>query len=407
MDIYTIDRLGHEGDGIATTPQGAVYAPFTLPGEVVSGRLEATRLLDVQVQTPAPARVAAPCVHFTRCGGCSLQHASDAFLADWKQDVVQRALTAQGLEAEFRAVQTSPDHSRRRATFSARRTRKTEQIGFFEGGSEVLVDLVECHILRPALMAARPTLAAITRTGGSRNGVLRLTVMDSCEGLDIAVSGGKPLDITLRTKLAAIAEADDIARLTWGEDQIALRRRPVQPFGRALVAPPPGAFLQATAQGEAALLAAVRDAIGPAKRVVDLFAGCGTFSLPLAATAEVLAIEGDAAMVAALDRGWREAKGLHRVEAVARDLFRRPLLPAEVKTYDAVVIDPPRAGAAAQMAELALSAIARVAAVSCSPVTFARDAKTLCDAGFSLDWVQVVDQFRWSGHVELAAQFSR
>lgn len=407
MDSYTIDRLGHEGDGIASTPNGAVYAPFTLPGEVVSGRLEGARLLDVQVQSPAPTRVTAPCPHFGRCGGCSLQHGHDDFLAAWKQEIVQRALAAQGLETAFRPVQTSPSHSRRRATFTARRTRKTEQIGFFEAGSEVLVDLAECHILRPALMAARPTLAAITRAGGSRNGVLKLTVTDSLEGLDILVSGGKPLDITLRATLAAIAEADDIARLTWDDDQIALRRRPVQPFGAARVAPPPGAFLQATAEGEAALLAAIRTTLGPAKRVVDLFAGCGTFSLPLADSAEVLAVEGDAPMVAALDRGWREATGLHRVEAVARDLFRRPLLPAEFKTYDAVIIDPPRAGAAAQMAELALSSISRVAAVSCSPVTFARDAKTLCDAGFKLDWVQVVDQFRWSGHVELAAQFTR
>ena len=181
----------------------------------------------------------------------------------------------------------------------------------------------------------------------------------------------------------------------------------MQRFGKALVAPPPGAFLQATAEGEAALLAAVREAVGPAKRIADLFAGCGTFALPLAEQAEVLAVEGEAAMVAAMDRGWREAQGLHKVVSLTRDLFRRPLLPDELKLFDAVVIDPPRAGAAAQIAELAQSTVKVVAAVSCNPVTFARDARVLVDAGFNLDWVQVVDQFRWSGHVELAAKFSR
>jgi len=407
MEKFTVERLGMEGDGIISSLSGAIYAPYTLPGENVQGQPDGSRLTHIEVLGASEFRVKPVCRHFGRCGGCSLQHASDAFLASWKQDVVVRALAAQGLDAMFRPAVSSPERSRRRATFTGRRTRKTEQIGFFESGSEVLVDLAECHILRPALMAARPALAAILRAGGSRNGVLRLTVTDSLEGLDVAVSGGKPLDIVLRGTLAGLAEAHDLARLTWDEDQIALRRRPVQRFGRALVAPPPGGFLQATAEGEAALLAAVVDAVGPAKRVADLFAGCGTFALPLAERAEVLAVEGEAAMVAAMDRGWREAAGLHKVDSVARDLFRRPMLAHEMKNFDAVVIDPPRAGAAAQMMELAQSAVKVIAAVSCNPITFARDAKTLCDAGFSLDWVQVVDQFRWTGHVELVARFSR
>jgi 23S rRNA (uracil1939-C5)-methyltransferase len=407
MEKFTIERLGMEGNGIAAAPDGTVYVPYALPGEVVEGRRDAALLRDVKILTPAAARVKAPCAHFGRCGGCSLQHASDEYLAGWKQDVVARALHAQGLETTFKLVATSPSHSRRRATFTGRRTRKTEQIGFYESGSDTLVDLSECHILRPALMAARPVLNAIVRAGGSRNGALRLVVTESIEGLDVLVSGGKPLDIGLRATLAGLAEAHDLARVTWDEDQIALRRRPVQRFGKALVAPPPGAFLQATAEGEAALLAAVREAVGPAKRIADLFAGCGTFALPLAEQAEVLAVEGEAAMVAAMDRGWREAQGLHKVVSLTRDLFRRPLLPDELKLFDAVVIDPPRAGAAAQIAELAQSTVKVVAAVSCNPVTFARDARVLVDAGFKLDWVQVVDQFRWSGHVELAAKFSR
>lgn len=178
-------------------------------------------------------------------------------------------------------------------------------------------------------------------------------------------------------------------------------------MGRARVSPPPGAFLQPTPQGEAALVAAVRDAIGAARRIADLFAGCGTFALPLAETAEVHAVEGDAAMTAALDAGWRGATGLRRVTTEARDLFRRPLTATELGRFDAVVLDPPRQGAAAQTAELARSRVAVVAAVSCNPVTFARDAKTLVAGGFALDWLQVIDQFRWSPHVELAARLSR
>jgi 23S rRNA (uracil1939-C5)-methyltransferase len=203
-----------------------------------------------------------------------------------------------------------------------------------------------------------------------------------------------------------VAEAFNIARLTWDGEVVALRTMPVQRFGKALVAPPPGAFLQATAEGEAALLSAVEEAVGPARRVVDLFAGSGTFSLPLAETAEVLAVESDAAMLAALDRGWRQTQGLHRVTTETRDLFRRPLEPDEFKGFDAVVIDPPRAGAEAQTATLAHSGVPVIAAVSCNPVTFARDARSLTGAGYLLDWVQVVDQFRWAAHVELVARFS-
>jgi len=220
------------------------------------------------------------------------------------------------------------------------------------------------------------------------------------------VTGGKALDGALRLALARVAEAQGLARLSWDNEVVALRASPMQRFGRALVAPPPGAFLQATAEGEAALLALVREAVGDARRVVDLFAGVGTFALPLAEQAEVLAVEGEAAMVAALDRGWRSSVGLHRVSAEARDLFRRPLEPDEFKGFDVVVIDPPRAGAEAQTATLARSGVPVIAAVSCNPVTFARDARVLLAAGYTLDWVQPVDQFRWSAHVELAARFS-
>ena len=187
---------------------------------------------------------------------------------------------------------------------------------------------------------------------------------------------------------------------------IATLYQPFQTFGKAKVTPPPGAFLQATEHGEKALLNAVREIIGDASRVVDLFAGCGTFSLPLAETAEVHAVEGLRDMMKALDQGWRQSKGLKRVTTETRDLFRNPIIASDLR-YDAAVIDPPRAGAEAQALELAQSKIPNIAFVSCNPVTFARDAATLIRADYQLEWVQVVDQFRWSSHIEVVGKFTR
>ena len=279
-------------------------------------------------------------------------------------------------------------------------------LGFHARGSDNLVAVRKCQLLHPDLMAAFPALEALVLLGGSRKSELALTVTRSLAGPDIVVVGGKPLDGQLRLELARVAEAHGLSRLTWEHEVIALRTAPMQAMGRALVAPPPGAFLQATEQGQADLLAAVQEAVGKAKRITDLFAGVGTFALPLAERAEIHAVEGDAAMIAALDKAWRQAEGLKRITAETRDLFRRPLEPDEFKNIDAVVIDPPRAGAEAQTRTLALSKVPVIASVSCNPVTFARDARILTEAGYRLDWVQPVDQFRWSAHVELAARFS-
>ena len=404
--ILTIERLGHRGDGIAQGPGGPVFVPQTLPGEVVEGDIAGDQLLNTRILTPSANRIRPPCSHARTCGGCLMQHAADPFVADWKLGIGNGALAGQGLDAPRRPIETSPPRSRRRATLAARRTKGGALIGFHARASETLVAIPNCQLLHPAVLATFPALEALVVTGGSRSAELSLTVTHSLGGPDVAVTGGKPLDSELRMTLARVAETFNIARLTWDGEVIALRTLPVQRFGKALVAPPPGAFLQATAEGEAALLSAIRGAIGPARRVMDLFAGSGTFSLPLADSAEVHAVESDAAMLAALDRGWRQAQGLHRVTTETRDLFRRPLEPDEFKGFDAVVIDPPRAGAEAQTATLARSRVPVIAFVSCNPVTFARDARSLTEAGYVMDWLQVVDQFRWAAHVELVARFS-
>jgi 23S rRNA (uracil1939-C5)-methyltransferase len=402
MTEHRIIRLGHQGDGIA---QGPVFAPMTLPGEVVTGTQDGDRLTEVRIVKPSPSRVAAPCRHYKACGGCQVMHASDEFVASWKTDVVRAALFAQGIETEFRPIVTSPSQSRRRAAISVRRTKKGAMAGFHARASDTLIEIPDCQLLLPEIKAALPLAEALAIAGGSRKGELSVQVTQSDGGLDVLVTGGKPLDGPLRIALAAEVERFRLARLVWDDELVGMRLPPVQRFGPARVTPPPGAFLQATADGEAALLAAVTEAVDASARLVDLFAGCGTFALPLAARAEVHAVEGDAAMVKALDQGWRQSDGLKRVTTEARDLFRRPLLPDELKRFDAAVIDPPRAGAEAQVAELAKAKIGRIAFVSCNPVTFARDAKTLLSAGYRLEWVQVVDQFRWSTHVELAAAF--
>ncbi len=404
----TVERLGHLGDGIGHDAAGApVYLPRTLPGEVVEGEPDGSGLAGLRILTPSPDRVRPPCPHYRTCGGCSLQHAADGFVADWKLQVVRTALAAQGLAADFLPIQTSPPRSRRRATLAGRRTKKGTVVGFHGRASDSLIAVADCHLLHPDLTAALPFLAQIVELGGSRSAEVGLTLTRSAAGLDLLVSGAKPADAALRMQLAQLAAANRIARLTWGDEVVALIAAPVQRFGAATVTPPPGAFLQATAEGEAALLAAVTRAVGPARRVADLFAGAGTFSLPLAARAEVYAVEADAPMLAALSAGWRQAQWLKRLTTEVRDLFRRPLLPHELAAFDAVVIDPPRAGAGAQVAELAASTVPVIAAVSCNPVSFAADARLLVQAGFRLDWVQVVDQFRWSPHVELAALFTK
>ncbi|EPX82463.1 class I SAM-dependent RNA methyltransferase [Salipiger mucosus] len=402
MDRLIIERLGHHGDGIAPGP---VYVPGTLPGEEVEGTVENGVMAQPRIVTPADTRVRAPCRHAKSCGGCQLQHADEGFTARWKEDVVRQALAAQGLEAEVRPCVTSPPRSRRRASFSARRTKKGAQAGFHMKRSDVIVEIPDCLLVDPRLTAALPLAEELAVMGASRKHELSVLCTVSEDGLDVSVSGGKALEPAMQSGLAELAQRHDVARIAWG-DEIALTRRPPgQRMGRATVVPPPGAFLQATPQGEAALLAEVLKITEGATRVVDLFAGCGTFALPLAERARVHAVEGDRAMVAALDRGWRHAQGLRQVTHEARDLFREPLIADELTGFDAAVIDPPRAGAQAQIAELAAAGIPRLACVSCNPVTFARDAARLVAAGYVLDFVQVVDQFRWSTHVELVAGF--
>jgi len=399
-----IDRLGHRGDGIA---EGPVYVPGALPGEEVEGDLDGDRIEAPRILSRSADRTEPPCPNYATCGGCALMHASDPFVGRWKVGIVRQALEARGLPAPIRGIATSPPQSRRRATFSGRRTKSGVIVGFHGRRSDTITRIGGCRVLLPQILAAMPVLERLTDAAASRKGAVSVVVTHGCDGLDVAIRGGAEAGRDTLARLARIAADAGLARLSLDGETVAQDRPPAQRFGGVRAVPPPGAFLQATEQGQSALLACVSRALGPAGRVVDLFAGCGTFALPVSRRAEVHAVEGDAAMTEALVAAWRAGRGHRPLTATTRDLFRDPLAAAELSGFDAAIIDPPRAGAAAQTAEIAASGIGTVAAISCNPVTFARDAERLVDAGFALDWVRVVDQFRWSPHVELAAAFSR
>ncbi len=331
-------------------------------------------------------------------------HASDAFVAAWKSDVITNALEAHDLATPLRPILTSPPRTRRRATLAGTRTKKGALVGFHARKSDTIVPIRDCFVLHPSLLETLPALEQITRIGASRSATLAFALTLTDTGIDCRVTGGKPLDGPVRAALPTFAHA--FIRLTWDDEPVFIETPPTLSIGPARVSPPPGAFLQATAEGEAALQAAVMEATQGAKSVADLFCGLGTFALPLARTAPVHAVEGAPDLLAALTQAANHAIGLKPITTEARDLFRRPLLPDELAGFDAIVIDPPRAGAEAQTRQIARARVPTVVAVSCNPVTFARDAAILKQAGYALQWVQPVDQFRWSPHVELAAKFT-
>jgi len=403
----TVSRLGHLGDGVIAQNGGDLFAPFTLPGEVVSGDPNGDRLENVRITTPSADRIAPVCRHFKQCGGCQVQHASASFVEDWKARIVETALAAQGINVRVEQVFTAPPSSRRRARFAGRRTKKSAMVGFHRTASDQLVEVPDCKVLAPAILAALPMLRDVTARFASRKGVLGLQVTDTTTGLDIDITGADistPVDIAA---LIQIVQQANVARVSNNGEMLATFTDPKIFWDGIAVTPVAGGFLQATPEAEAALIGFVKAATTGAKRIVDLFAGAGTFALPMSKQAEVEAYELDPRSITAMDAAWRQAKGVRSLSAKVRDLFRAPLDAKELTGFDAAIIDPARAGAAAQMAELAASQIPVIASISCNPVTFARDARVLIDGGYTLEKLHVIDQFRWSSHVELAARFTK
>lgn len=391
-------RLAARGDGV--TGDGR-HVALAAPGDLA--QLDGTVL-------PGPHHAIPPCRHFPRCGGCQLQHVDDTAYRDFLVDRVAGALAAQGLSRpELREPHLSPPRTRRRASLRAERVGHRVLLGFNEGASHRIVDMRECHILLPELFALVEPVRELLRLllPPRRSGEVRMTAVD--QGVDLLLSGIAVEGFAAMEALTAFAEQHRLARLSIDEGYGAETRWEPEPatvtLGGVAVAIPPAGFLQATRDGEAALQAAVVEAIGPAETVVDLFAGLGTFSLPLARSARVLAVEGARDAAVALTGAARRTGLSLLVEH--RDLFRRPLDGKELGRFAGIVLDPPRAGAKEQMPALAASDAGRLAYVSCNPATFARDVATLLAGGWRIEWVRPIGQFRWSTQVELVAALVR
>jgi 23S rRNA (uracil1939-C5)-methyltransferase len=412
MDSFDLDivRVGFQGDGLSADGQ---IVPLSLPGERVRVRKGKERLDLLDILSSSPQRVTPSCPHYAACGGCALQHWDMAAYSDWKREVVLAHLRRAGLDAEVAPIFTVPAHSRRRVGLHARKAGRAVLLGFKARRSWTLVPVETCVIAEPAIVAALPILrdlAAPLFEHPKSAPILHVTA--SLTGLDIDISGVERsrsggLSADARMRIAMIAGEADLARVTMGDDILYQARPAMIAFGKARVALPAGSFLQASREAEIEMARLVGQGVAGAKRIADLFCGAGAFTFPLAEQATVLALDGAAPAITALRSAIASAPGLKTITAEARDLFRRPLLAEEMKGLDAVVFDPPRAGAEAQSREIARSNLSRAVAVSCNPATFARDAKILTEAGFRLDSVTPIDQFLWSAHVELVAVFSR
>jgi 23S rRNA (uracil1939-C5)-methyltransferase len=391
----TIERIGARGDGVARHEGKAVFVPFTAPGDVVRVRLARDKAELIEFVSRG-ARQEPPCPHFGQCGGCALQHLSDAVYATAKQDFVREALAHRGLDPDLvEPIRRIPPGTRRRARLAM----KNGKIGFHQRASHRIVDMKTCAVLHPTLVAV---VQALRRLGLDAD--VSLTLADS--GVDLLIDLPRAPDLAVTEKLTGFAVAHDLARLLWRTKKDApmpiVQRRAVRmDFAGTNVDLPPDCFLQATKEAEGIMRDLVLEGVGDAKTVADLFCGVGTFSFALAKHAKIDAVDGDQDAVAALRRAAAAISGQ------ARDLERRPLLADELNRFDAVVFDPPYAGAAAQAKELAKAQVPRIVAVSCNPASFARDARALVDGGYRLVRVVPVDQFLWSAEVELVAHFAR
>ncbi|MFO1185201.1 MAG: class I SAM-dependent RNA methyltransferase [Bauldia sp.] len=401
-----IRDVGHAGDGVAETEGGRVFVPLTLPGERVEFERQGERGTLLTVLSPSAERQEPPCRHFGACGGCALQHWHQQPYLAWKSEQVAAALAQRGLAAPIRPIIPANPGDRRRTVLTALRRVGGAILGFARRSSNEVVAIEECPVTAPAIVTAFPTIRQIAATvlGPGERAQVAVTLTDV--GLDVSIEADR-LASADSAALLRFASVPSLARLTVAGETIFQTREPVLAVGQSYLHPAPGGFLQATAPAEAALAAAVDEAAGENGPVADLFCGVGTFTLRLAKRTPVLAMDSDPAALAALQKATHRARGIKAVTARRRDLMRSPPTPTELRGFAAVVFDPPRAGARRLAEELAQSTVPRIAAVSCNPATFARDARILVDGGYALSWVQPVDQFLFSPHIELAAAFQR
>lgn len=398
-----ITAMGRRGEGVATLDGRTLFIPGALPGEQVLATGEGERLAAETILTASPERVTPFCKHAGTCGGCLLQHWNEQPYRAWKTGLVAAALAGRGIDVPVAATIDAHGEGRRRVSLHVRRNGTAVTAGYMEARSHRLLDIDQCPILVPQLARAFD----IGRGIGQKLGDCDVALTATATGIDASVKAERSVKAREHATLADLLGSLGLARLSVNGDTIATAITPRIAIGRAEVALPPGGFLQATAEGEATLARLVRDGVGKAKSVADLFCGIGPFALRLAERGRVEAYDSDRGAIAALNAAIRATPGLKPVTAAARDLFREPLVPNEMKGFDAVVFDPPRAGAEAQCKQLARSTVPTVVAVSCDAQSFARDAEILIGGGYRLKSVQPVDQFKYSAHVETVAHFAR
>jgi 23S rRNA (uracil1939-C5)-methyltransferase len=399
----TIAEMGRHGEGITAIGNDSVYVPYVLPGETVRIAREGNRGTLEEIVTTSAERIAPFCPAFTLCGGCSVQHwQHDAYRA-WKRSLVETALRNRGIEAPVSPLMDAHGSGRRRVVLHARRTGSGIAAGFTSLRSHDVFAIDACPILDPALSEALAIARAIAKIAGDCDVELAATET----GVDVNVTAERPLSLDLHPKLAAVANDFKLARLSLGGEPLATGAPPLVNFGRAKVLLPPAGFLQATRAGEEALAKLVLAATNDARNIADLFCGAGTFALRLAERARVFASDRSAPAVAALVRAGRHTAGLKPITVDVRNLARDPLMPRELSPFDAVVIDPPRSGAEGQAKQLARSVVKTIISVACDPATFARDAALLVAGDYAIESVTPVDQFAWTGHVEIVGVFRR
>ncbi|KQP96737.1 MULTISPECIES: class I SAM-dependent RNA methyltransferase [unclassified Methylobacterium] len=405
VETLEIRRLGARGDGLA---EDGTAVALALPGERVTIRRAGTRGVLVAVEQASPDRIAPFCPYFGACGGCAVQHLAPEPYHAWKRGHLLQALSQAGLAVAPEPVVDARGEGRRRLTLHVRAVEGAAQAGLMAARSHDLVAIDLCPITVPALHRAPAVAIALSAPLGHGRKPLDVAFTATEAGLDVDIRGHGPAAEGVRAALVRLADDLDLARLSLHGEVLVERRAPAVASAGLRLVPPAGGFLQATQAGEAVLTEAVIAALDKkTKRVVDLFSGSGPFSLAMARTRDVHAVEGDAAALASLDRAVRAVPGLRQVTTERRDLFRRPLLPLELDAYDAAVFDPPRAGAGAQAARLAESKVPLVIGVACDVGTFARDAATLVAGGYTLERVTPVDQFAYSGHLEVVGVFRR
>lgn len=399
MTRLTLTEMGRHGEAVGEAGGHVVYVPYALPGEVVEAEISGNHAQLREILSPSPDRIEPFCPHFGQCGGCQIQQWQAKAYRDWKRGLVTTALSNQGITVHVEPLIDAQGEGRRRATLHVARAKDGVIAGFNAQRSHDIHPLDHCPILVPALARA----PEIARRIGEIIGNCDVAVTSADNGIDV--------DIATKRKptpdLLSLVHAENLARLSLNREPLVTRSPPEIAVGKARVRLPAGSFLQATKAGEETLAALVLENVGKAKKVADLFSGVGVFALRLAATAQVFAADSDKPAIMALAEAVRHTPGLKPIEGKARDLFREPLMARELKEFDAVVFDPPRAGAEAQARQLAKSTVKTVVAVSCDPASFARDARILIEGGYRLMRATPVDQFAFTAHVETVALFRR